>query len=63
MISALCGGLLGIAFGSACMYLTGLDPIPLVLTLIGASTVFGAIVGYRFPYAPDILRLLVDWLK
>ncbi|TWU08281.1 hypothetical protein [Stieleria varia] len=63
MISALCGCLLGACFGSTCLFLIGIAAIPLVLTVIGVSAITGAIIAYRFPYAPNLLHMIADWLK
>lgn len=63
MISALCGLILGTCFGSVCVFLIGVDSFLLAVLVIGTSTVLAAIVAYRFPYGPDVLRLLADWLK
>lgn len=58
----MCGIVLGICFGSACVFVTGIDSLLLAVLVIGTSTALAAIVAYRFPYAPDILRFLADWL-
>jgi len=63
MISALCGGLLGTGLGTAGVFLTGTNSIAIVIALLTTATVLGAMIGFRYPYAPEVLRLLVDWLK
>ncbi|MEM6689615.1 MAG: hypothetical protein AAF664_09325 [Planctomycetota bacterium] len=62
-ISAFCGLFLGLFAGVVFVVATDTSSILFAVLMIGATTTLATFTAYRIPHAPDVLRILADFLK